>query len=87
MPILSDKAYCDSTVHRWSLKILPVWALIFAVASVRWEQVGGLMKPISKSPASGNTFTGQSTKPAIRWTFYSQPSGIWLRLGAAMSRS
>ena len=48
-----------STVHRWSLKILPVLALVFAAASVLWVRAGGWTRPISRWPASGSTSTVQ----------------------------
>lgn len=51
----------------------------------QWGKTGQSMKPISKWPASGNTFIGLLTAKVTRWTSRSLPSGIWLRLGVFWS--
>ena len=56
-----------ATVHR------------FVGTSGRWARAGGVMKPTSRSEASGSTFTAQWTNSARRWTSCSPPSAMWPR--------
>jgi transposase-like protein len=48
-----------STLHRWSIKMLPVLAVCSVGASARSVKAGEWTKPMSRSAASGSTCTGR----------------------------
>src|ERR1700744_2558557 len=48
-----------SSVHRWVIKLVPLFEKAFHSANVRWVTAGGWMKPTSRCAASGSTCTAQ----------------------------
>src|SRR5258707_9440246 len=50
-----------ATVHRWSIKILPILAAVFRRRKLAVARAGGWTKPTSKSAASGSTCIARST--------------------------
>src|ERR1700692_4192730 len=75
-----------STVHRWVIKLVPLFEKTFRKHNARWARAGAWMKPISRSKARGSIFIAQWTRPATPSTFCSEPSGTRLLPGVFLKR-
>src|ERR1700712_5901594 len=55
-----------SSVHRWVIKLVPLFERRFDGTSDRLARAGGWTKPTSRSKANGSTCTAPSTSRATR---------------------